>query len=625
MKVEGEKVTEISRKELFVSIPSSATQIGQLACFRGLVTSLNFNNANITIIGKYAFSYCNNLKEFVFPSSLKEICEGAFQHCIKFKRLIFGDDSKLQKIGKKAFISCYNLESVKFPPLIEYIGDYAFESHEKMIIFDLRNTKLRHIGVLNMLKSNIMLPSTVSSYSLSQLYGNFIEEISFDPRHPIIRIDEGGLVVSGSTIIKVIKKHLNNHIRIRRGIEVIGQSSFDVSYLVSITIPASVKKISKFAFYASGLERLIFAKNSQLEEIELGAFRENDVKNIKFPSSLRIIRKRAFDECSGLCVITFPIDSKLEIIEDAFGMTGIKDLDLPASVKSIEGVCFRMEKLSSIHVKNELFESDINRKMITSKDGSELYGVAGSFELSEIPESIKVIKKKSLSSSSIPDELIIPSNVEVIEDRFCDDRAEFKKLIFEEGSQLKSLGFHRLATFNSITINNEHFTTRENGVVVSNNPIGIVFVPKDLVELDIDFDVEIVYSKAFNGCKIERLSFPKSLKKIYDFAFSDSCLESITFEEGTELDFIKKYAFNNTKLEHLKLPLIKGKLGCLAYDYFSRLNSVEFPPNFNPTDMNHDFIYNVESLEKIICPKSSLPAVVSLFYDSDVKFEIIEG
>lgn len=74
-----------------------------------------------------------------------------------------------------------------------------------------------------------------------------------------------------------------------------------------------------------------------------------------------------------------------------------------------------------------------------------------------------------------------------------------------------SIGSQAFYELEDLIINNEHFIKRSDGVVMSCNPSGIVFVPSQLIKLKVDYGVEFIQSFLFH-------------------AFDNSELISITFE-----------------------------------------------------------------------------------------------
>lgn len=625
MKVDREKVTDIDRRAESVSVPFEAKCIGELACLYGSLYSLDISYTKIIIIEKFAFSHCFFLKEIIFPRSLREIWESAFDNCKYIEKISFPNDSDLRKIGKKSFRLCSELMSFDFPPLLESIGREAFFGCDNLRNIDLSLTKVSVIGkkAFQFCYALIKLPSTIK---LRSILNNSMSKPQLEEGIQNIHRDNCGYFNFGNFIFQNtdIKK---KHFLIRRGVERIGQYCFNSCALVSLTIPVSVVEISKGAFmFCNSLCRIEFSKNSRLREIGKKAFFTRCfVKSIIFPASLKILRDNSFSMFDELVKVTFPNDSQLEIIESPFPNTGIKALSLPSSVREIFNITHRMEELESIYINNDLFRSNDARNAIFSSDGSELVCVIQKLKNFKIPENVKVIKKQAFSYSMIA-ELTIPGSVETIEDetfRYCEEL----KTIIIEGNGLKSLSCSALNNLDELIINNDFYIKRDDGVIMSSDGKEIVFVPKKLTELVIDSNVEAIYSYAFAGSNIKSLKLPKSLKRIHEDAFYYSNIECIEFEEGTELDFIRKEAFFNSKNKAIKLPLIKEELG---NDVFRRyLEILEFPPNFNPAFVSSWSTCNTVDLLKIICPRSSIKVLTQLdfheYNDRTIEVEIKEN
>lgn len=594
----NEKNTEIDRYNDTVIIPTTAKYIGQYAFLNDRLTSLNLESTNIITIEQYSFYHCEQLKEVLFPSCLQEICKCAFSNCKNLKKIQFESDSKLKIIGDEAFIGCSELEIFEFPPLLETIGELAF-CNSKFLICDLSNTKVRIIGEWAFERNSfVLLPATISSKSIIN-FCKFNIKFEIDEKHPVIKRDECGYINANGTIISENKE--KRHFRIRCCVERIGKFCFNKSNLVFITIPSSVAKISEGAFNnCEKLKFVNFAKNSRLIIIGKGGFFYcSSIKSIKFPKSLKIIKEDAFSSCFHLEKVSFPDDSQLERIDEAFSFTKIKQFSFPPSVREIHKIGESMEKLKSIYVKNDLYESNKEGTAIFTKDRNELIFVINSAKYFEIPDGVRVLRKLSLNEVNY---YYIPASVEVVEKRTFN--YQDPNIIFSYGSRLRYLDFKAFEYRpKSLIINNENFVTKQNHVVISLNPHGIVFVPDHLEELEVDPNVEVIYAHAFEKSKIKRLHFTKSLKKIYDFAFNHSEICSITFEEGTHLDLLGIFVFTGSKVENVSLTVNDKLYRC------SSINgeySIELPKDFSCKHMT-SMITNYGHLKSIICPRLSLP------------------
>ena len=80
-------------------------------------------------IGSYAFTNAG-IVEISLPSTLKEISEGAIDHCRSLKAVILPEN--LEKVGEEAFKSCSNLSYIYLPESLSDIGENAFQSCDKI-------------------------------------------------------------------------------------------------------------------------------------------------------------------------------------------------------------------------------------------------------------------------------------------------------------------------------------------------------------------------------------------------------------------------------------------------------------------------------------------------------------
>ncbi|MEE1186350.1 MAG: leucine-rich repeat domain-containing protein [Acutalibacteraceae bacterium] len=63
----------------------------------------------VTIIGEYAFDYCDNIESICIQNSITSIGRDAFAYCYGLNSVTIGDS--VISIGDWAFYYCYNLKS----------------------------------------------------------------------------------------------------------------------------------------------------------------------------------------------------------------------------------------------------------------------------------------------------------------------------------------------------------------------------------------------------------------------------------------------------------------------------------------------------------------------------------
>ena len=99
----------------------------------------------ITSIGKWAFDQDTNLQSIALPNTLKTISYGAFMDCRSLQKIVL--PGSLVSIGDFAFQDCYNLVSVIGGSGLQTIGRQAFEFDSRLKTFTITSKKLKKIGV----------------------------------------------------------------------------------------------------------------------------------------------------------------------------------------------------------------------------------------------------------------------------------------------------------------------------------------------------------------------------------------------------------------------------------------------------------------------------------------------
>lgn len=84
----------------------------------------------ITVIGRYAFSYCTDLSTVEIPNSVTTIESRAFQGCSGLTTIEIPNSVK--SIGESAFLKCAGLTSVTIPNSVTKIENYAFRECDNL-------------------------------------------------------------------------------------------------------------------------------------------------------------------------------------------------------------------------------------------------------------------------------------------------------------------------------------------------------------------------------------------------------------------------------------------------------------------------------------------------------------
>ena len=162
--------------------------------------------------------------------------------------------------------------------------------------------------------------------------------------------------------------------------------------LTDITLPDSVNSIEGFAF--QGCTALTSVNlPASLNTIGRYSFDQcEDLCNVQLSDNVTTIRDHAFNKCKSLTRITIP-NSVIEIEENAFAFTGLIDVVIPTSVKTLAVDVFaHCEDLKSltilcpITVKNIFWNNSSSLETVTLGAGIKKID-EGNFD-----DSVKVIK-----------------------------------------------------------------------------------------------------------------------------------------------------------------------------------------------------------------------------------------
>lgn len=313
-------------------------------------------NNMITSIGDHAFASCSSLPSIELPTTLTNIGRSAFQGCIKLIRILFPETALT--IQTYAFANCASMNIAHIPTSVAQIEAYAFADCARLTLFFMAESRAALPGY----ETNFMKLRTASS-DTTEIPAQFgFSSIVVDDYHPefiftvteaIIRVNgcTGGTTMSHPSVLQTTQKYATIIAYAGTGAE---SSDFHVGMydpetghnLNTLVIPDRLKEsptatesypvsiIGKKAFYSTDyIEKVVF--NESLVKIEEYAFaRCPNIETVDFENCIKLgeISQYAFRE-----------------IESSTDSSKIKSLNLPASLKVIDGNAFRgLEKLESV-------------------------------------------------------------------------------------------------------------------------------------------------------------------------------------------------------------------------------------------------------------------------------------
>ncbi len=345
-----------------IELPQNLTKIDSFA-FRGCTSLISIDIPDsVTSFGDYMFAGSRNLEIVILPNHMERLPTYFFSGCYALKSIVL--PTNLKTIEAYAFNRCLNLEEVILPEGLITISSGAFADCPKL--------------------KNLYLSANVKNISTSSF--NLIESLTIDPNNKNFTFDEGVLynlrkteiyfisrIVKSITIPKTITNtdyllqdnQFIEEVYFEDGTTIteIGKFAFyGCRNLRKVVLPPSIEKISSHAFYlCDKLEEINLSEG--LRYIESGAFTSTkSLKCIEIPSTVTVIKDRAFD-LSGVVEVIIN-EGVTTIGSRAFSYCyDLVKINIPNSVTNIgESIFISSDQLETI-------ELDLNEDFFTIIDG----------------------------------------------------------------------------------------------------------------------------------------------------------------------------------------------------------------------------------------------------------------
>jgi len=265
-----------------ITVPKSVNYVGENA-FRQ-TKWLSAQTDDFLMINDLLLRYRGAEKTLQMGSSVRIICEGAFQEC-GIERLWLND--ALTEICDNAFRNCSGLRTVSVGNGLRRIGNGAFSGCRSLTGF--------------------YLPEKIESVGEKAFWGcSMLDEVQFPPRPipqgkdaftgtPHILKKENFAVSAGKLL-----KYMGNEsaVTIPEGVTEIAPRTFaGIRNLVSVKLPESLRVIGREAF-ANCVCLFEVSGGTGLKAIGFGAFQGcSSLRKYSFHAALRSIGDRAFQGC----------------------------------------------------------------------------------------------------------------------------------------------------------------------------------------------------------------------------------------------------------------------------------------------------------------------------------------
>lgn len=468
----------------------------------------------ITDVSAYAFYQCSSISSVQIPSTVTEIGNSAFQGCASLQGVTL--PAGLQRIGTSAFQSTFTdagVDTVNIPGTVTSLGRSAFSGANIKRITVPASVKKIDSGVFQNCKK---LTKAVVSEGITSI---------------------GSSAFSGCGFLADLTLPENS-------LTMIGGGAFDGTALDSVTIPSSVTDIGVNPFVINSLREIRVAEGNrkfkvvnkmlvecvdsklykvisypckagddadipaEVEIIGERAFASSGVKNVKVSGTVKTIEASAFYQ-SEIVTIDLP-GSLLQIGDSAFYRAQkLKSIDIPGRVTSIGNSCFyNCAALSEVTLGGDL----------VSLGNFAFYACINITEIA-LPDKMTSIGDYAFYNCSGLQELTFPNSITKIGANVLANCTALKRVSFGEKIQtIVGNVFLNCPKLAEITISpRNEFMVAEDNIVYNKDKTVLIYFAAGIQEdkFLIPDTVETIGSNAFTYCQyVKEVRFPASVTQM---------------------------------------------------------------------------------------------------------------
>ena len=482
-----------------VRIPTGVTSIGENAFVYNKFTAIALPT-NLTSLGAGAFDNCRYLKSITIPAGVTTIGNNTFRNCTSLTTVNFASKTRLTSIGDRAFAYCSALESIQLSTALKTVGKSAFywcrnlktvnaTNLAKYLGIEFANDEANPLAggaslyVDGQLLTELVLPTTITEIKSYAFYGyGALTSVTLPSNFKTIGKGAFGKCDALTAVnIPTLETwfHISfadakaNPLAVGARLYTANGTSYE-KVGTQITLPATVTKVSPFAFY--GCDWL-----TGVNVTDLAAFAQIDFGN--FYANPLYYAKKLYLNGTEVTALSVPAGVS-KIGNYAFVNGSFSSVTLPASVKSVGANAF-------------------NNVTMTSLEGAPETLYYNSFAYCN-----------SLNSITVPADMIryLPKNA-------------VKTVVISGGTSIPAEAFKGCTKLTSITV---PASITHIGVDAFSGCTSLtnVYITDMAAWCAIDFDSATANPLScganlyLNGSKVTNLSLPAGVTEISDFAFT---------------------------------------------------------------------------------------------------------
>ena len=461
----------------------------------------------------------------------------------------------------------------KIPDGVEIVGQAAFAQVNGLTAIELNEVKKLEKGAFDKQTKlrNVRLGSSVDTIEEGAFGGNQnLTAFEVDPLNPNYTSDDGVIYNAGKTELVLFPggkggeyTTLPTTTKIRR------RAFYYNNVLAKVNFNKNLEVIDGDAFQATTeLKNITFEAPARVKSIGTFAFQGSGLTELNIPASLQTVDWSAFG-FSKLKKITVADGSQLQSInKEAFN--GCKDLEEftfegSSTLNKIQKDAFSGDdKLKSFVIPEKVtvlergaFNGASGLETITFKQpatmtiiGEGAFQGAQALKKIELPSTVTTISKDAFNTCSSLTEIVVPASV----------------------TSIDPTGFQECAKLEKFTVdkNNNVYSSVDGFLLSKDKTILKSFPPAkaNTYYTMLPPTIETIGKQAFYYVQaLENVTIPEKVKKIEDFAFDRvGNLNTIAFLGKTPITNVAPSAFNPANVDKSKIDLSVRKDAKAAFD-----------------------------------------------------------
>ncbi len=596
-----------------IVLPNSVTEIGNNAFARSGLTSITIPES-VGTIGSGAFAGCKSLATIELAGSNQHFAvEDNILYSKDKKTLIQCPGSKagtfvvpnfVETIGERAFAGC-QLEELTIPENVSSIKGSAFAETEALKKLIVQRASAIHIldynslWGLDMNLCTLVVPTgKVPTYRSAEYWKSFLKVTDGETSVIEFFADNFKYLVLKNTatektvsviglessfysdytleVPQTVEYDNATYTVTEVGIEAFQENNSWSHYLTGVTLPATITRIDKRAFYKCEKLKSITLP-AGLKEVGREAFESSGLTSITIPASVTEIGSDAFNYMPLTSIVLE--DGLQEIDLSNFATSELTSLNIPKSISSItfEGVG-RLKKLSSINVdpQNTHYASEDGILFNASKTTLVRYPSQKNYTEYVIPSSVTKIEEEAFENNNNLKKVTIPNSVKTIGAHAFTYLNELTTVV----SEIEDLSSVNVKSYSLTSLSFYQMT-----LYVPNGKINDYKAQSPWSKFDKIADQEVSTNKIIlNNLQYEIAPYEKELTLIgYTGPLSSTVSLPATIEHNGEdytLVAIKKRALSQVGgLEHLTIPSTVTSIGSSVLEYSEDLKTVDIQAN----------------------------------------------